>query len=856
MEKQKFSMLYEPDITESIQKLISESSNLKTEIFKSSIMDKDINKEKVSFYISYINNFLKYWEDFSLDLKEKMKYCHPSKGVRTLKYQFVKEYVYGKYDYAAVLQFTDGIIKGNEDKKFKKSEDVQDFFEHTIEKAFNDLPDSVAGLLDSVLIPHDDMIISSDFEAKMFDSISSYPKLFNEKDRIELYKAINKTIEFIGNNSNIKKYLHNDDMKIFISYINNIVEFITYSLSMYAIRVYVINRYAYPFILFSNEIGTVNNASDSMTESTELPNIGEKDLDGIGVTVMRSLDDSVCKDYSHATDIINAFDSFITMIGAESLFGSSKPKVGTYYCPNIEKNIFAEKLISNPLYLFIVKEKYRYRIYDTDGDKVFEEMNQVLKSFIFNDKQGIQGSNSPKQEILHVIRGTRNDIESVKDCKEVSCDLMKFTFQICMQLKSYIDDIIKWKSNEINSPMFKSANVQSLSGEVLRMLTELYSELIIAIIQRARDIEMKYNCLHNDEVNKINNELSIKISGSNSKPTTSNISNSVPDTTRMPIDLSDMYALPAFESMQMYDSYLKSLDMFKDDPYFSEGVNISDIINKITALIAAIRKRWNSFFHNKEFQNAVKYVMDNKQNLSALQFSGVSMQVLPFKNNGSTEIISPTKIFDNLTNGLKSFNEKTISSPEELEKFIKSLYPSETVYSWFTDKDKSNTAAIRYRNYVLFQDETNASDKEVSPIEIKDAEIAKRLKWWIDTVNGASDVNKSLEEIDRNISSSVNAIKAKMVNITNSQSTNNQTPPPPPSPNGNNDNKNNAQQNTQNQQNQNNQQIDDKQSMSNRVLTDINLAITRLYGSIIDIFMFYFRTEYRYIQEAYSKGQK
>lgn len=841
MDKPKFNMLYPNSITESIHNLTMESSKLKTEIFKATVMDREINKEKIKYFISYVNNFLKYWEDFSEDMKDKMENCKGSKGIRTLQYQVVKEYIYGRYDYAAVLQFTDGIIKGNEENKFKDADDIKDFFEHTIEKAFDDLPDSVAGLLDAAVEIDSEAISTSDYDAKMFDSIKTYKNLFNEKNRIELYKAISKTVDFIGSKVNINKYLKHDDIKLFISAINHIVEFITYSLSVYAVRIYVINRYAYPFIYF-----TPSESCHAVAEAVELPNITEHDLDKVDVNVLRLMDDSICKDYTRTKDVMDTLDSFTTLIGADNLFGNKKPTYGSYN--RFDDNIFSQKLLANALYKFITDEKYRYRIYDENGDKIIQEMNQVLKTLLFNDKHGLQGSSTAKQELLHIIRGA-GEIDSIKDCKEIGADLLKFTCQFCVKLQTCINDVIKWKSNQINHPTYNDISIQSLSGEVLRMLTELYSEVTIAIIQRGRDVEDKYNHLFNSDLDRVTDGLTIRITNNDGKhnSTVSNISNSVPDTTRMPIELSDLYALPAFESMQMYDDYLRSLDMFKDDPYLSEAVNISEIINKIQSFLAGLKKKWTSFIHNKEFQSAVAYVTDNEQNLLSLQFTGAIMEVLPFKNNGSEETINPSAVFKNLTTALKSFDEKTVlSSMEELDKFVVSLYPSENVYKWFNDEETSKTAAIRYRNYILYNDESSASDKEVSTIKINDGDISKRLKWWIDTVKGASAVNSSLENIDKEINTSINSIKTKIVNITNKADKTSSTPP----------SMNTDDKSSTTTQKTDNQSLNNEAALCQKALTDIQLAVNRLYGSIIDIFIFYFRTEYRYIQEAYTKGKK
>lgn len=855
MDHESYSMLYSNDIYASIEELTAEGSKLKTEIFKAFIRNKEIDKEIPKYYISFVNNFLKYWENFSEDLQDKMKKCNAdeSSSLRTLDYDFVKDYIYGNYDYASVLQFTDGLIKMNNNGESTKTvEDVEDFFEHTVEKAFNDLPDSVGGLMETATaIADDEMVAPNALSRKMFKTISSYSKLFDENSRVELYKAVSKVVEFISDNSNLNKYLKHSNMKLFISYINNIVEYMTYSLAVYACRIYIINRYAYPFIYADSR------SRVSFSEAVELPNTGSKDMDGLCVSVMNKLEDNIVKDYTHYNDILDAFDSLCIMIGGASLFTRERRDK---YIKSPEANMFSDALISNELYSHIVKRE-RYRLFEDNGRSI-KEINHVLSNCLFNDKQGIQGSSSPKQEMLHIIRGTKSKIDTVSDCKEVASDLTKFAFIVLKELNAYINDTTNCIGNLVLSPNNDVA-IKSLAGEILRMTTELYMELALAIVQRGRDIELVYNSLNADRSERAVNGLKLDIVTANNKGTTSNISNAVPDTTRMPLELSDMYALPSFESLQMYDEYVKSLEMFKDDPYyFNEAVNFSEIVNMIISKIMAVKKRWLSFIHNAEFQNAVSYVIKNESNLNMLQFpAGTTMNVLPFKNNGTSETISPTVVFKNLQNGLKNFDDKSIKTEEDLTKFVKSLYPSETVYKWFTDADLSKTSQIRYKNYILFQNEANASDKEIAQVEIKDSEINKRLKWWIATVKGSSDVNNSLESIDKDITAAVNSIKAKIVNASNnlskaqpsSSTTNNATPPTNNSTTSTTSSNNNqqAQPNAQKQEAENNNAI-----LSNRALTEINLAIDRLYGSIIGIFISYFRTEYNYIKEAYSKGQK
>ena len=96
---------------------------------------------------------------------------------------------------------------------------------------------------------------------------------------------------------------------------------------------------------------------------------------------------------------------------------------------------------------------------------------------------------------------------------------------------------------------------------------------MVQMFQKFKDIEMNINELRNIADIKLANDLTIKVPGTKSDISSNdNLMVGVPDTTRMPPDLINVYATPALDSMNMYDEYV--LTMFPEMtnlPYYEAG---------------------------------------------------------------------------------------------------------------------------------------------------------------------------------------------------------------------------------------------------------------------------------------------
>lgn len=831
------------DLKKSIHLLIAESSKLKAEIFRVVILGKDLEEKNIDVFESHMNEFLRFWTDHAESLQSAIRGATGAEAnnIKTLEYDYVKNYIFGRYDYASVLQFTDGVLRDIENGKMEDPEDIEDFKNHTISLAFNKQDPTVAGLLDSVLMEEIGQYHLREISAldiKMFDSVRNYDELFNRRNRPELHKAIMKVIEYITTKGTIECDPHYQDRTLYITLVNNIVEYITYSLTAYATRIFIISQYITPFLPDSNNSEVISESVGM--DNVSLSNISENPNGSIS-SVLHNTDELIIKDPKRSKEFFDRFGEFMKLIGADSQFNEMPTYETRYFQSNLLKgNKMDEKLKDNPLYKFISTSNFiGFGSYTTE--QIILEFHHNLKSFLYNKYQGLQGPTTLRHEFLHVIRGTEYG-ESVKDYQKLAADLYLISLMFNRNVTEYIDNSNRGIGNELETNRLPIV-CQKLLGECVKFLIDWYEEMMFVFAQKAGFIERRINELRSGEIKKVIDNTSITIPDWKSDINLNNhMMLSVPDTARIPYDHKDLYALPAFESFEMQDEYLRSLPEFANDWYLSEA-GVSSIINTIRSMMQSLWNRVQNFLGGQVFQLARKWVIDNEEKLRNLQYPDTAkIDILPYKDN-----ITLPPGFRNLPNGLKNFNEKAVQNNDELQKFLKTLYPSEEIAKWFADDAGGKISAQKYMNLILFDE---GSEQPKTVVSLAAADIPKKMEIWIKTIKDAEVTRAGFKQTNDEIQNAIGSINSKLVNISNQGAAPAQQAADRASTDASQAAKVDAQNNKQSQQ-----MPENKAALAVEVSNKINMAINRLWVPLTPMIIRAMMNQYGYIKTAYNLGQ-
>lgn len=857
----KFNAVTDSDIQRSIHELTAEVSKVKTEMFRTVVMGKggDLDRSILKRFETYVNDFLRYWSEYANGLKSAIRAARINdceKDITVIEYGYIKRFIYSSYDYASILQFVDGMLKGVKSGDMENPADIDDFKNHTIDMAFAHQDPNVAGLLDSVLSDQVRMVQgkANILDVKTFDTVRNYNELFPFRDRPELYRAITKTLEYITTN-NIT--LNGGNVRLLIAMVNNIGEYITYSLAAYASRIFIISKYAEPFINCSH-LG-----DNAVTESTD-PRIPlmytSEDPNGATCTVLHNTDELIVKDHQRLNELAKRLHEFLKLIGTESMFKDLNLSQNDFHVDKkfMKDNKLIDKLKDNVLWDFFIN--HTYARYHNNRETDISETKYKVHDIMYNNLNGILGTNSSKADFLLIIQNAEYGT-SLRDYQNLAKDLAAITVDLGARI-SRILDTNSWEMKDAMHDNTFKPGPRKMIMETMRMLQELYEEVMFALFQKALYIERKINQLRASDIKKTIDITTLNVPDLKSDLDDTNaMMLSVPHTTREAFTENvDLYALPVFEGYELYDEYLRSQPAFSNDWYLKEvaeepvdqsttmkdkfvdkaGDAISTIINKLRAIIKALWERVQSFYNSQSFGMAKNWVLKNEEVLRSMQFpADAKLEILPYKDN-----ITLPQGFSNLQKNLSAFNEKSVESADSVQKYLRNLYPNDQVAQWFADDPEGKVAAQKYMNLILFDE---GSDQPKKPVVITGAEIAKKVDMWINTIKASDATLKEFKKINDDINNAVGSINSKIVNISNQnkavqQSTGN-AKSTDASKAGNTDDLNKQQAGV------------DKTALLSDASARITSAINRLWSPVSPIIIRATMNQYGYIKTAYSLGQ-
>lgn len=822
---------------------LSTAANVfKLEIFKSKIKLDDVSTTATRDFITACTGYIRFWSDYAQNIENASAKASisPSRGI---PYQRISKFVIDGNDYTGILKFVDSII-GN--PEIQTTDAIDDAYRYSVHKAFQIGSDSVADLVDSITGNEGriaQLLKPVELEAtekRYFDNFRSNIDIYDYTDRVDLYKAVNLAVDYISKDVD-RKNVGPNNIGLYIAKLHAIANYTVHSLVAYASRIYILGRYVAPYT------GYTFNPQTNYEESVQ-------SMHDFYMDTMKTTDEIMARD-------MNRFEEFRTILG----------KWEDELCCSVslqKQNPVRDALTGNSLYEFLT----RYNSLGDDdlikSDTVYRTRLKV-RDMLLNPDQALSTAVSPRQDMITDIKEVKPKEDTIDGWKYLGCCVSECARKLLESIKVNSEYFIGWRNCHMSGNAHYPTNPTSYvtAAECARLLAEFYRDFSIAILYKVREIEDRINFLNEAKEKEIGIQLKIDVPGLEEDiKKNNNIDTVVPDTTRdldpvtenvLSMDVDNIMTL--FET---YDLYATTFLGMENNPYFTEAIDINAAINNFLAKIIAWGNRFVRFVGNASVRSAFDWVKNHQNELKNINISqDARMAVKKYKtslrNVGNTEKI---------ITALNAATVDTFRTTENKEKFIRSLYPSETVANWFMSKDKQvqQNAKALYRKLVLFYDANtigNVKATDDDPTEELNAQSIKDnlTRFWVPVILGNESVTKAQQDDGKRLRDAINALKRRLISNTGTTAGNNTT--------GGNQRSDAAptittpeDKTAQNQGAANAQQAQEKEKQETvnlqGAIAEIAVAVENVYGSTVDFIIEYYRTLYQYIQTANSMAIK
>lgn len=577
-------------------------------------------------FLSKINDFIKFWYSYGARTESRIqengfKDSHD----QDVKYSVIKPFMYGKHDFKSVLLYADGLSKMADDKNEKYTQgDLQSFFKFTIGKAFHTEKTEVNDLISTTLSNIDLAIPENDSE---FDPniIKGYD-LFPESDYTDLYKSIEGVMNFITTNKmknlfEIKKKINN---KLLIGFvIKSIFDYMIYSLSFYALRIYVVSKFLNSYI---------NDNDDGEVVEESAYSIFDNDI--LKLNISRDAYNDYYYNYNNIT-IFNSMDTVTSRNPDSSAFFKEFEEF--LNCNNVsvekDKPVMVDKIHEMFKDIYSDSKIYKY-LTDEKAFCIYGEIDNIdeiylnLKYIFNNMKLGLDVESNKViffNTLIHNECDGKETIPELRKSSERIYYFSKYFFCKIRQLINAINNLWYQAMNckHIKNPMGYVGYKKKLA-ECADFLNRFYDEfttiihnLMINIENKICDINMKKrkDALEQSKIDFDEKEFDRKLK--------SKYEISDDEEIKDEYEIEDMFeninTYSSFENVMIYREYFKNIPELKELCYFTEE-SFKDTIRGWWEKI----KKWfmdtiwtpiKNFFKGQGFEKAKKWVQDNKDAL-------------------------------------------------------------------------------------------------------------------------------------------------------------------------------------------------------------------------------------------------
>lgn len=755
------------DILEYKDWILSCASGLKRGIYKSWLTDKNIARNNIFEFLSNMNGILKGLDDNINEINLIFK--RPLSEVTEVKIKFdeIKDFVYGEFDYPSVLQFADGLYMGMSKGEFDTPTKINDFYHFTARKAFANMPTNPDDLVNEIY-RHDYTVPSSvNYDLSSYKTISNWSKLFPFGDRKIIYDAAGKVLNFIYENKNVSMGIVDSMMEVHA--IISIVDYIAHTLLVYACRIYAIYSFSLQFVEENIEV----------KESVDIDaSVSGEDPRGDISYIFQVTDELIIRDPNKFDEFLNRFYRFIEKTYGRKISKDIEPKNFDIY--NINK---IEKYTKTNRFIKVLKDLHIYKVLEEVLSPPMFNTNRIderkvkLVETLLNPKHAISTKYSARHEFLHIFKGVYCNYYDLEDCRDCALDLYVATLVLGRDWLSRVNLVSRGENvYDIHDKMVTSTE---------SLLSSFYSEIMMLIAQRSAYLERVINAHLKKELDEQNKLFQIHTPMDTLRELIDSAPDATlcaaPDTTRIPYSLEQIYHLPAFEYFEFCDDLLKTDPIFKELPYFTEAVEgngrISELINKILAMIDGIFTKAKNLFSSNKFKAAQEWVVKHKEKLLMVKFDKTPpakedvFKALNYKETIGTGNVVNIAQFKSFMDSTK-IEDAIKDVAKWKEDCYKSLLTGDLANIFISDNVKGDKAKV-YKNMLLYKN-ANINTIEPPSIMVNDNNKLMRLvTTWVSTVEDASKLTQQFTTIQATINQITNNLKSKVVTYTN-----NTTPKP------------------------------------------------------------------------------
>ena len=809
------------DFTNEIKGLSENAMEFGNMIVKSKLSDitvASITSRKKDFMRS-IFTYLTSYSSYLINLKSHINEINVDLYYdgNVMEFERFKEIIYAKYDYPKILLFTNDLIElldnsGTKEERIRylKSDSLMESFGY---QSAGQILDDLNGAITMYLHKSTPLDIQN-------LKILSRLNIGDQRDVRWINDSIDKSLDaIIGNNGtdySVEKF-SNVSVNVMFMGVISLIEYALTLLTLYGAKIMYVSEFAKSF------------EEDPIEESVKMEDIVENP--GKYINVFTSMSDPHMVRASKLRDFRILINDYLKKLDLEP-FNVDKLTVGPFSRKISKDNKLASKLKDNLLYKYLNDEN---EIYDQHANDVSGFVIRI-KSLMYTPIFGVISSNNNilNDFITKITKSDDNDMNDISSIKKCSRDTAELLFRILttivnMQLL-YLDN---GGNRELDEHRFATNQfVSNDYTELGSLFDELYRQIASAGIDRFRYLEKKYNDIMHKKDKCALRDLKLTFDTTEEDYAKT----STPYISRIMDKISSVYVDPSSLYENCYSQYLASLPEFRDSIYFKEvsdtpdnedkridsqvsnkvSSTIANLFNKIMSFVKGSIDRLVGFVNSRSVKNAIDWINKNIKTLRNLDIrDDMTMSILPYK-----DIIAPP--LEHIKTKLGSFNQGSFTNQNYPKEFIKSLYPTDTVYNWFneTDPTKKVKADVAYKNFILFNDNGKIYLDEVRPVNINKEEIKKHMARWIDDVVNLGQMAQVYRQYTQDFVNKIQIIKSYLANIKLKDKDDGNTPDPT--------------------------------ANINSFISELSKTIQQLWYPVPNIVIGAILTEYKYIQFVYN----